>query len=135
MQKVHYTYKRHNPSAALFKSLIKRVNLILDDNFYFVEIGGEKRTTLITTSTANNDPRVWGEDVGEFKLRDIKVYEKLSTCFAEQAVDKKNPDNSRYCPGKELTFAMKSGRTAYFYIDLKIVTTCPCIKERRHLKI
>ena len=83
--------------------------------FYFADIAGEKRTTLITTSTANNDPRVWGEDVGEFKLRDIKMYQKLSTCFAEQAVDKKNPDNSRYCPGKELTFAMMSGRKAYFY--------------------
>ena len=94
-------------------------------NYYLLE--NEKQRIHLVTSTAMRDPRVWGEDANEFRLRDLKQYENLSTAWVEQAIDKENPVNNRYCPGKELSLAMISGflcaflrKREHFVIDTKI---------------
>ena len=38
-----------------------------------------RNRTLITTSTAMRDPKVWGDDADDFKPRDIEQYRALST--------------------------------------------------------
>lgn len=45
------------------------------------------------------DPKVWGADAEDYKLRPLAEYHKLSTAFAEGAV-------GRVCPGKSLALAM-----------------------------
>ena len=61
---------------------------------------------FISISNAQRDPKVWGEDVYEFRLRDIAKYHELSTIFGEQMIDKENPENNRYCPGKDFALQM-----------------------------
>merc|ERR1719401_463619 len=53
---------------------------------------------------AQRDPRRWGEDANEFKIRSISSYIKNSVGFAEMAEDASVQDgnNDRSCPGKDL---------------------------------
>jgi cytochrome P450 len=59
---------------------------------------GTQRTCLCL-ATAMKDPKVWGADAEDYKLRPLAEYHKLSTAFAEGAV-------GRVCPGKSLALAM-----------------------------
>ena len=65
------------------------------------------------------DPKVWGIDADEFKLRDLKKYEELSVAWMEQGMNKEQPQHSRNCPGKELSFAMMTGM--WWKIDKKMI--------------
>ena len=59
--------------------------------------------------TAMRDPRAWGPDADEFKLRDLAQYEKLSCLWAEPFLDKENPVNNKTCPAKDASFQMALG--------------------------
>ena len=55
------------------------------------------------------DPKVWGADADEFKLRDPEKFEELSVAWVEQAVHQEKPEHNRSCPGKHLSLAMITG--------------------------
>ena len=66
----------------------------------------QKQRRLISILTANRDPRVWGEDADEFKMRDIAQYQELLLNWADKVVDKNDPKNNHFCPGKDLSYQM-----------------------------
>lgn len=72
--------------------------------FYKDNTWQERHLALI--EQASIDPRVWGEDALEFKLRDMATYMKLSVNHANFAVDTENPANNRFCPAKDLSFML-----------------------------
>ena len=66
----------------------------------------QKQRRLLSILTANRDPRIWGEDADEFKIRDIAQYQALLLNWADKVVDKNDPKNNRFCPGKDLSYQM-----------------------------
>ena len=72
------------------------------------DLEGNERV-MITSQIAMRDPKLWGADADEFKLRDLAQYEELSVAWAEQAVYEAQPEHNRNCPGKHLSLAMITG--------------------------
>ena len=64
---------------------------------------------MITSRTAMRDPKVWGADADEFKLRDLTLYEELSVAWIEQAVCEAQPEHNLSSSGKHLSLAMITG--------------------------
>ncbi|KAG8468049.1 hypothetical protein KFE25_007101 [Diacronema lutheri] len=64
-------------------------------------------TTVLNVGMAQRDPRVWGADADEFKLRSLSEYHAKSVGFAEPAVAPhlRSP-NSRSCPARDLALGM-----------------------------
>lgn len=63
--------------------------------------------TILALAAALKDPRAWGEDAEEFRLRDLAEYHAKSTAFAEQAIAKEGvAGGSRSCPGQTLALVM-----------------------------
>lgn len=62
------------------------------------------KTTMLNVGMAQRDPRVWGADAGEFKLRSLCDYHKLGIGFAEPALAPhlRSP-NSHACPARDLS--------------------------------
>mmetsp|Transcript_67411 Transcript_67411/g.119170 ORF Transcript_67411/g.119170 Transcript_67411/m.119170 type:complete len:715 (-) Transcript_67411:93-2237(-) len=59
--------------------------------------------TCLSLAAAMKDPRVWGEDAEQFKLRPLSEYHKLSVAFAEHAMASPGVSGgSRCCPAKSL---------------------------------
>ena len=81
-----------------FYPLVMSVHYITGDE--------DKQRKIISIANALRDPEVWGEDVNEFRLREIATYHELSTMFGEKMIDKENPANNRYCPGKDFALQM-----------------------------
>ena len=75
----------------------------------FSDKEGNERV-LITSQTAMRDPKVWGADADEFKLRDLDTYKELSTAWVDQAVHEEQPEHNHACPGKHLSLAMITGK-------------------------
>ena len=76
--------------------------------FPWWEMRGEHagRRTLLSLAMANRDPRVWGSDAEEFKLRPLSQYHKLAgVAWADLAVD---GNMSRSCPAKDLSIVLAS---------------------------
>ena len=80
---------------------------------------------VLNLAMSLRDPRKWGADADDFKLRDIKQYHKLmGTAWAQQANgpgNRKTTANkltsaSRGCPGQDLSMAMA---TSWFTVVAK----------------
>jgi hypothetical protein len=70
---------------------------------------GPSNAVYLCLHTAQCDKKVWGDDAHEFKLRSIQDYECNMVAWADQAVgDSKYKNNSRACPGKDLSITMIS---------------------------
>lgn len=61
---------------------------------------GERK--ILFVGAAQRDKKRWGANADDFVLRPLQEYEHNSVGFAEMAVDKAVPANSRLCPAKEL---------------------------------
>ena len=72
----------------------------------YITTDEKKQRKFISITNAQRDLKIWGEDAYEFRLRDIAKYHELSTIFGEQMIDKENPQNNRYCPGKDFALQM-----------------------------
>lgn len=79
---------------------------------------GTQRTCL-SLASAMKDPRVWGEDANEFKLRSVVDYHRLSVAFADMAVAKDGvKGGSRVCPAKTMALvAIGEFLKAWFAVE------------------
>ena len=60
-----------------------------------------EETVYLSLHTAQCDKDAWSEDAEEFKLRDMKVYREKMVAWANPSL---GGNNSRVCPGKDLSF-------------------------------
>lgn len=60
-----------------------------------------QQRTICNLAMALRDPRVWGDDAEEFKLRPVADYHRLSVAFADQAIDTEDGTMTRACPAKD----------------------------------
>ncbi|CAE7742714.1 unnamed protein product, partial [Symbiodinium microadriaticum] len=67
--------------------------------------------TLLSLYCANRDPRAWGEDSCEFRIRAAEEYEKKLLSHANHAQDVETPANNRFCPFRDFSIALI---TAFF---------------------
>ena len=82
---------------------------------------GPSNSVYLCLHTAQCDKKVWGEDAHEFKLRPMSDYDLNMVGWADRAIgygEYKN--NSRACPGKDLSLVMITEMIAGF-----IRTTIP----------
>ena len=56
------------------------------------------QTRFLNISMANRDPRVWGEESDEFKLRPMREYHRLSLMWAEAAEVRAQPRERQDVP-------------------------------------
>ena len=70
---------------------------------------GPSNSVYLCLHTAQSDKKVWGADAHEFKLRSIQEYNCNMVAWANQAIGyDKYKNNSRACPGKDLSIVMIS---------------------------
>ena len=106
---VLYSSHKSNPNRSI--ELIPQIvpQLVLETIRFFVPVVGfpwyesknQKQRTVLSLHSASRDPRVWGEDASEFKLRSMADYHKKMVNWAEGA-------GTRMCPAKELSYQMGS---------------------------
>ena len=92
-----------------YKKSFKSITCIIHIDGIHVADPERNERVLITMQTAMRDPKVWGADADEFKLRELKKYENLSVAWLEPAVHSEHPEHNRTCPGKDLSIAMITG--------------------------
>lgn len=78
-------------------------------------VGGVREVPNL--ALAMSDPRKWGEDSDQFKLRSLEEYQANSVGFAEMAVDHNVSEGrmNRVCPGRNL--ALMIGTTFFEEFD------------------
>lgn len=74
--------------------------------FYEGQECTEDKNVLLSLYCANRDPRVWGDDSREFRIRDMELYEQHLLSHADHAVDEHDPSNNRFCAFKGFSTAL-----------------------------
>lgn len=68
---------------------------------------GPSNSVYLCLHTAQCDKKAWGEDAHEFKLRHMTEYDYKMVGWADQAIGHgEYKNNSRACPGKDLSLVM-----------------------------